>query len=122
MYGGRDHGSAVQDMVEACEHIIIFSSDRSDEEVLDEREPYRGAILHNMMILGEAVRHVPDSWTQRFADIPWRTVAAMRHVVVHDYFRLDADIVISTIRTSIPALLPQLRVMLAEMDAERVDA
>ncbi|MHB1341417.1 MAG: HepT-like ribonuclease domain-containing protein [Coriobacteriia bacterium] len=119
MYGGRDYGSAVNDMVEACERIIIFSTGRSDAELLDESAPYYGAILHNMMVVGEAVRHVPTEWTERFGNIPWRSVAGMRHVVVHDYFRLDAGIVISTIRTSIPALLPQLRAMLAEMDAER---
>jgi uncharacterized protein with HEPN domain len=37
-------------------------------------------------------------------------------MVVHYYFGLDEQIVIDTVRISIPAVLPQLRAMLEEMD------
>ncbi len=41
----------------------------------------------------------------------------MRDKIVHYYFGIDDGIVLWTVRTSIPAILPQLRDMLAEMDA-----
>jgi uncharacterized protein with HEPN domain len=43
----------------------------------------------------------------------------MRDKIVHYYFGIDEEITLTTIRTSIPEVLPQLRSMLAEMDAER---
>lgn len=119
MYGGRDYGSHVQDMIECCERIILFSRDASDQELLSEQTPLRGAVLHDLMILGEASKHVPSVWVSRYASIPWKRIAGMRDKIVHYYFGIDEEITLTTIRTSIPEVLPQLRSMLAEMDAER---
>jgi uncharacterized protein with HEPN domain len=43
----------------------------------------------------------------------------MRDKIIHYYFGIDAGLVLSAVRSSVPALLPQLRSLLDEMDAER---
>lgn len=50
----RDPGVYLEDMVGACERIIAFSRGVSDIELMDEDAPLRGAVLHQLMILGEA--------------------------------------------------------------------
>jgi len=105
-------------MVEACEHVIMFADGLSDEELLDSQRPVRGGVLHNLMILGEASKHVPEQWVSRYPDIHWKRIAGMRDKIVHNYFGLNEDIVVLSVRTSVPAILPLLRAMLAEMDAE----
>ena len=117
MSGERDVGSHVQDMFEACERIILFADGVSDEALLDPERPVRGGVLYNLMILGEASKHVPEEWFARHSRIPWKRIAGMRDKIVHNYFGLNEDVVVLAVRTSVPAILPLLRTMLAEMDA-----
>lgn len=117
MSGERDVGSHVQDMVEACERIILFADGVSDDALLDPERPVRGGVLYNLMILGEASKHVPEEWVARHSHIPWKRIAGMRDKIVHNYFGLNEDVVVLAVHTSVPAILPLLRTMLAEMDA-----
>ncbi|MBW6468761.1 MAG: hypothetical protein K0B85_06345 [Coriobacteriia bacterium] len=41
----------------------------------------------------------------------------MRDKLVHYYHGVDELLVVNAVRTSVPAILPLLRTMLAEMDA-----
>lgn len=118
MSGERDLGSYAVDMIEACERIILFARGVTDAELVDESRPTCGAVLHYLMVLGEAAKQVPDEWQQRHGEIPWKRIAGMRDKIAHYYFGLDARTVILTVRTSVPAILPQLRAMLEAMDAE----
>ena len=119
MCGRRNEIAYVADMVEACERVMVFASGRSDEDLLNREQPYRGAILHQLTILGEAAKHIDADRRSRWSDIPWADIAGMRDKLVHYYQGIDERIVIGVSRTSVPAILWQLREMLAEMDAEQ---
>lgn len=114
----RDPGVYLENMVGACERIIAFSRGVSDAELMDEDAPLRGAVLHQLMILGEAAKNVPLDWRRRYPGIPWARVVGMRDVVAHYYFGLQDPVVIDTVRTGVPMLLPILRGMLACIDQE----
>jgi uncharacterized protein with HEPN domain len=118
MSGERDLGSYVADMIEACERTVVFAQGISDVELTDESRPQCAAVLHDLMILGEAAKQVPDEWKQRYDEIPWKRIAGMRDKIAHYYFGLNIGAVLLTVRTSVPAILPQLRAMLEAMDAE----
>ncbi|PKQ29009.1 MAG: hypothetical protein CVT60_07545 [Actinobacteria bacterium HGW-Actinobacteria-10] len=62
MSGKRDLGVYVEDMIEACEHIILFAQGESDAALMDVAEPTRGAIMHHLMIMGEATKQLPQEW------------------------------------------------------------
>ena len=38
--------------------------------------------------IGELTNHLPSELKQRGPDIPWRAIAAMRNLIVHDYQRV----------------------------------
>ena len=112
----RDPGVYLEDMVGACERVIAFSRGVSDTDLMDESKRLRGAILHQLMILGEAAKHVPDDWVRRYPDVPWARIAGMRNVVPHYYFGIEDEVVLETVRLHVPVVLPQLRDMLARID------
>lgn len=118
MSGERDLGSHVADMIEACERIIVFAQGATDQQLTDESQALWSAVLYHLMILGEAAKKVPEEWRARFDEIPWKRIAGMRDKIVHYYFSLSIDAVLFAVRTSVPAILPQLRAMLEGMDAE----
>ena len=47
----------------------------------------------NVEIIGEAVRGVTEGTWAVHPEVPWREMAGMRDRVIHDYFRVDLDVV-----------------------------
>jgi uncharacterized protein with HEPN domain len=43
------------------------------------------AIIHDLMVLGEAAAHVPDDVRATSPDIPWRRLVGMRNKLIHSY-------------------------------------
>jgi uncharacterized protein with HEPN domain len=47
------------------------------------------AVIRNFQVMGEAVRHVPDNVQKQYPQVPWSLIQGMRHILVHDYLRLN---------------------------------
>ncbi|MFU8890119.1 MAG: DUF86 domain-containing protein [Anaerosomatales bacterium] len=116
MCGRRSESAYVADMLQACERMLVFASGVSDEDLMRHDRPHRGAVLHELIVLGEAAKHVSDSRRTMMPAIPWADMTGMRDKLVHYYHGVDELLVVNAVRTSVPAILPLLRTMLAEMD------
>lgn len=51
------------------------------------------AVLRNLAVVGEAVKSLADDVKQEHPDIPWASIAGLRNVVVHEYFRVNPDLI-----------------------------
>jgi uncharacterized protein with HEPN domain len=69
------------------------------------------------MIVGEAAWCLSRSIKDQNPYVPWKQIEGMRHIMVHDYFKVDWDIVFTTARDHIPALKPQIEAILASLPA-----
>jgi len=64
--------------------------------------------VHNLIVLGEASRHIPSAIEAKHPEVPWEKMRGIRNVVVHEYFGVDAEILWQTARSDLPPLLPLL--------------
>lgn len=55
------------------------------------------AVLLNLAVIGEAVRALPSETRDRAPDVPWGAIAGLRNVVVHEYFRVDAELILDIV-------------------------
>jgi uncharacterized protein with HEPN domain len=78
--------------LEAVRAARRYGSDRQRSD-LDSDELLRDAIVRQLSIVGEAMRHVPAEARAEFEQLPWREVTGMRNRLVHEYFRVDLDVV-----------------------------
>ena len=58
--------------------------------------------------IGEAVKQIPSAVRRKYPDVPWKDMAGMRDVLVHDYFGVNMDILWDVLKTKLPALLKQI--------------
>lgn len=54
------------------------------------------AVLHSMIIIGEATGHLSPGFLAQHANIPWHGIKSMRNQLVHSYFSLDLNLVWET--------------------------
>src|SRR3989442_1460925 len=76
------------------------------------------AVLRNFTVIGEAVKNLSQSFRDAHPDVPWREVAGMRDILIHQYFRINLDTVWSVVESKLPDLLTKVEAMLAELPAD----
>jgi uncharacterized protein with HEPN domain len=67
------------------------------------------AVLRNLAVIGEAVRNVPDETRASMPDVPWASIAGLRNVVVHEYFRVNPDLILDIVEHQLADLAAALR-------------
>lgn len=65
-------------------------------------------------IVGEAASKVSPLTQDQLSGIPWIPIRHMRHRLVHDYFRINLDIVWQTIQEDLKPLISALDAALTE--------
>lgn len=75
-------------------------------------------IVHHLMIIGEAARAIDPALRAKYPAIPWRQIAGMRNVLVHDYFRINHEIVWETADRHLPALKTEVKQILDSLPDE----
>ena len=110
----RDTRLRVEDMLEAIHRIEAHSAGltadqfRLDQKTLD-------AVIRNIEVIGEAAIHLDDDITALRPAVPWRDVRAMRQVLAHEYFGVDAGIVWETVVRDLPVLRRELEELLKQL-------
>ena len=56
------------------------------------------SILHNLFVIGEAVKALPVELLERETTTPWSEIASMRDVIGHHYHRIVPAIIHRTVR------------------------
>lgn len=67
------------------------------------------AVLRNLAVIGEAVRALPEAEKATMPDVPWMSIAGLRNVVVHEYFRVEPEIVLSILENDLVPLAQAVR-------------
>ena len=105
-------------MVDYLNHILEAIGrieryiDDADEASFLENEMIQDAVVRNLEIIGEACHNV-DTRFPKFAaahpDLPLGIAYQMRNAVAHGYFKVDYEIVWTTIQTDIFPLYAQVQ-------------
>jgi uncharacterized protein with HEPN domain len=74
--------------------------------------------FYEILIIGEAAKKLSSEFKAAHPEIPWKKMAGMRDVLIHDYRDVDVPNVWAAVTESIPALIASLEPLLAEIDVE----
>lgn len=79
--------------IERCRRYREHLSNENDEFAAMALD----ATLRNLAVIGEAVRALPEETTRAMPDIPWASIAGLRNIVIHEYFRVDYTVIIDIV-------------------------
>lgn len=109
----RDDTERVRDIQEAIVRIEKYSV--RGRQVFNEDELIQTWVIQHLQIIGEASNSMSERFTSQHPEIPWQDMADFRNILVHEYFRIDVDIVWSIVQQELPNLKENVDRILQEM-------
>ena len=92
------------DIVRAAQLIVAFLQG-IDRAGFEHDLKTQSAVLHQLMVMGEAVKRLSLELRERHPEVPWALVAGMRDRLIHGYDAVDRDEVWRTATVDVPDLL-----------------
>lgn len=99
-------------------HLIIAFKQGMDKAAFLQDVKTQSAILHQLLIVGEAVKRLSLEFRNDHAEIPWRPIARMRDKLIHAYDVVDFDEVWKTVDSDVPTLISLLEPLLPKPSDE----
>ena len=72
------------------------------------------AVVRRLEIMGEAAKNVDDAFRSLHPEIPWKKIAGLRDILIHEYFGVNIDRVWEVFRKDFPALKAELSKIIGE--------
>jgi uncharacterized protein with HEPN domain len=108
----RSDVERLRDIYEAILQIERYTV--QGERAFRQEELIQTWVVYHLQVIGEAARAISDGFQERYAQVPWSDVVGLRNVLVHQYFRIDEDIVWSIVNNDLPSLKSALNKILQD--------
>ncbi|MDZ4257016.1 MAG: DUF86 domain-containing protein [Gemmatimonadales bacterium] len=100
------------ELVDAAELVARYTAGLTFDDFAASIEK-QDAVVRRLAVIGEAVKGLPESFRSRHPEIPWRSIAGARDVLVHEYFRVDLELAWEMVQHDLPELARNVRSIIA---------
>ena len=104
----------LEDIKTSCEKVVQYVEGTTYEQFVADRKTL-DAVAHNLVIIGEAVNHLPERIIEGNPDVEWHRIIGLRNLVVHGYFGMDDEIIWDVTQKHVPRLLLHVEEILASI-------
>jgi uncharacterized protein with HEPN domain len=82
--------------------------------VFDADERTQDAVLRCLTVIGEAAAALSEETYVRLSSLPPKLPKGQRNIIVHEYWRIDLDLVWGTVAADLPPLRAEIERLLAD--------
>ncbi|WP_206811310.1 HepT-like ribonuclease domain-containing protein [Paradesulfitobacterium ferrireducens] len=100
----------LQNILECILKIEKYTS--NGEEDFMTSSLVQDGVIRNLEIIGEATKRLSGNFRDQNPDIPWREMAGLRDILIHNYMGVDLRTVWNVVVRELPRLKPQLEKLL----------
>ena len=100
----RADEATLLDLAQACRRVAVFLGDCAEARFLTD-EKTQSAVVHQILVIGEAVKRLSAGFRESHPEIAWASIAGMRDTLIHEYDVVDLEEVWRTATGDLPALL-----------------
>ncbi len=104
----REATERLQDILVAINRCRQYRSHLDDQNDAIATMAY-DAVLRNLAVIGEAVRTLPSETKALSPDTPWPSIAGLRNIVIHEYFRIDRALIIDILDNQLASLAHEVQ-------------
>lgn len=103
----------LNDILNSIAKIQKYTRDFDYDDLIN-NEQVVDAVTHNLLIIGEAVKQIPDYYREKYPDIEWRQIAGLRDVIAHTYFYINPKIIWNIIQDKLEPLKKRIQLICEE--------
>jgi len=96
----------------------IFDYTAGGEENFLQDTKTQDAVVRNLEIIGEAVKHVSENLRAQNIDVPWKRIAGMRDKMIHEYFGVNLQLVWDVVVRELPGFRRRIEQILVSSGSE----
>jgi uncharacterized protein with HEPN domain len=111
-----DDRARLEHIVEAIERIQSYTAKAADTFFTNSM--VQDAVIRNIQIIGEAAHAISDDFKNTHREIPWRDIVGTRNIIVHEYFRVDLEIIWDAVNEDLARLKAAVVAHLEQSDDE----
>ncbi len=97
----------IEHILESISLIEAYTYQISKEDFFKSRQ-IQDAVMRRLEIIGEATKNISVGFREEHPDVPWREIAGMRDVLIHEYFGVDLGLTWTTVKENLPNLKQRL--------------
>jgi uncharacterized protein with HEPN domain len=112
----RDPAERLRDILDAIGNIERYAA--RGRQAFESDELIQNWFVRHLQIIGEAAYALPKQIRDQRPDIPWNEIIGMRHILVHDYFVIDTDIVWDAVARDLPDLKVKVENLLRALESK----
>jgi uncharacterized protein with HEPN domain len=112
----RDYKLRIQDILDCMNMIESYIKGKSEDDFYEDFQ-LQDSIMRRLEIIGEATKHVPTVVREKYPEIPWKKMAGMRDVAIHDYGDIVTERIWSTVIKAIPKTKKLIEKVKKEIEA-----
>jgi uncharacterized protein with HEPN domain len=75
-------------MVAEMEYLLKSSKDLNFDEFMQDEDLIR-SFTRSLEIIGEATKNLPNNFRNKYPQVPWKEMAGLRDILIHQYFGVD---------------------------------
>jgi uncharacterized protein with HEPN domain len=95
------------DILDAAQLALEYVRGKMREEFLADVQ-LQDAVIRRLAIIGEAAKRVSEATRESLPGLPWRQMAGMRNIIVHEYDDVDLSVVWDAVTRDLPPLVSEL--------------
>jgi len=97
-------------IIESIDSILDYTKNGRDEFM--NTKIIQDAVIRNLETIGEATKNISSGLRRSNKEIPWRQMAGLRDVLIHDYMGVDLTIIWNIVQIELPGLKMKIKSLL----------
>ena len=108
---GKQAKVFIQHMLDSIQLIESYLEGKNKKIFLSS-EQLQDAVIRRLEIISEAVKNLPEEIIKKHPELPWKQIAGMRDILIHQYFGVDLELTWEVVQVEVPVLKSKLETLL----------